>query len=499
MKPSSLDCRFWGVLLAITLLAAGWRAWRIEAPSLDNDEVWQVLNCETDLAKQVTRHDNFPPLYNWLISFVFEAFGTDQAARWFSLAAGVVTIPVIGVIGRRIAGPAAGLAAAGLLAVSANHVLLSQHGRAYTFFILLVSVMMLLAWRLRTSDRWSDWAAFLAAGWLTVATHYFGGVPLLLFGGMLLAEKRGRGLKRALIAASVLALAGLPLVACLRADLADTGEFHHRVEFDAEAYAFGYLWLITGNTLGPSVSRLRELVSLGEKREAILAMAPWALASVAPVIVLLAAAWRRLRVGDRLWLAVLLVAPPLVVLAATSVVSTGYTYRYVVWMVVPLTVAMGVGAATLRGRPVVAMAAMLLVALGIGATLNRHLDPSYYENDFHAVAALIASRDASDLPPAVLAAPLHYGQGALYGLPDDWLKLAVTAHPGADQDWDDTLAAFAHDAAPRSQVWLVTQWFPGGHPQRALCDELAERIDAELIKRVSSTVMVYRVTIENVR
>ena len=261
----------------------------------------------------------------------------------------------------------------------------------------------------------------------------------------------------------------------------------------------GYLWLVTGNTLGPSVSDLREMTSLGQKREAIMAMAPWALAAVVPVMVLLAAAWRRLAPGDRVWIAALVLAPPLVVLAASSVVSTGFTYRYYVWVLVPLTAAMGVGASAMRGRPLVAVATTLLVALGVGATLNRHLDPYFYENDFHAVTALIEGLDEESLPPAVLGAPLHYGQGAMYGLPDDWLKQPVSAHPGADQDWDEKLPTFAHRAAPRETAWLVTQWFPVGHPQRAVCEELVKRLDAEMVARVSSTVMVYRLSVERLQ
>ncbi len=496
MEPAQGRRSFWLVIAAITLLGAGWRAWRLETPPFDNDEVWQILHCETDLTKQVYRQDNFPPLYNWVVSLVFAVAKSDQAARWFSLACGVATIPLIGWLGRRLGGPAAGIAAAGLLAVSANHVLLSQLGRAYTPLILIATITILLAWRLRTHDRWRDWAAYLVAAWATVATHYFGGVLLIILGALLLAEKRGGSLRRALAAAAVLAVAGLPLAACLRADLRDSTEFYHHVGFDAEAYAMGYLWLITGNTLGPSVSELRELTSLGQKRDAILAMAPWALAVIASVAVLLVAAWGRLKRGDQIWVAALVLAPPLVVLAASSVVSTGFNYRYYVWAVVPLTAAMGVGAAAIRGRPLVAVATGLLIALGIGATLNRHLDPYYYENDFRAVAALIHRLQEETLPPAVLAAPLHYGQGALYGLPGDWLKEPVSAHPGAEQDWDEKLPAFADAAAPRETAWLVTQWFPVGHPQRAVCDALVERLDAQLVARVSSTVMVYRFPVD---
>lgn len=482
---------FWLIVVAITLLAGAWRAWRIETPSLDSDEVWQIHHQEIDLTKTWLRNESYPPLYHWLVDLTFAATNHDYAGRWFSLVCGALTIPLIGAFGRRLGGPAAGIAAAGLLAVSANHVYISQHGRPYAAYVLAVALLLATGRRLRDSDAWRDWALFLVSAWIAVATHYYAGIALMLVGLMLLAEKRGRALGRALTAAAILIVACLPLLSCLRADLVDEGEYHHHVEFDLEAYAMGYLWLFTGNTLGPSITELRMLTSIGQKREAILAMAPWALLVVAPVGVLLAAAWRKLKTWDRLWIAVLTLAPPLII-AAVSFMGSGFGNRYYVWVLLPLTAALGVGAASMRGRPLVAISTVALVAIGLGATLNRHLDPYYYEDDLHAVTALVERLDNEAAGPAVLTAPLYYGEAVLFSLPGDWPKLNASAHPGAEQDWDERLPQFARMAAPRKQAWLVTPWRPIGEPQRKAIDQLVERLDAELVQRVSSTVLVYR-------
>lgn len=496
---SSTTGRFWWVVVLITVAGFAWRAWGLETPAFDHDEVYEVTQRTTDLAELYRRHDGFPPLYRWLVAWVIELTGRDMALRWFSLVVGAATVPFVALLGRRLGGDAAGIAAAALFACSANHVLLCQHGRGYALLVLFATLMLLIAWRVRETDRWSDWVAFLASSWLGVATHYFVGLLLVLLGGMLLIEKRGALRRRAILAAVLLAIAGLPLVACLRVDLADTGEFHHEVGFDPESYAFSYLWLVTGNTLGPSVSELREMVSLGDKRGAILSIAPWAALAAAPVVVLLSLGWRRLGWGDRSWLAVLLIAPPLLAAVAGMASPTGYNYRYLVWMLVPFTAWLAVGAVAPGHRALARVAALLLVTLGVAATLNRHLDPRYAENDFHAVTALIESRASDEAPPAVLAAPLYYGSGVIYSLPADWVTQNVSAHPSGEQDWDAALPAFAERVGARGEVWLVAQWFPKGHPQRAVCDELADRIGAELVERVSSTVMVYRADAAGVR
>ncbi|MEN0109443.1 MAG: glycosyltransferase family 39 protein [Planctomycetota bacterium] len=487
----------WAVAAA-TLFAAVWRAAWIEAPSLDHDEVYEVVHRTTDLGELVGRHDGFPPLYRWIASWAIELTGRDLTVRWFSWLAGVATVPIVAWLGRRVGGATAGVVAAAFLAVSANHVLVSQHGRGYALMTFFVAWLLLAAWRVRESGAWRDWASLGVAGWLGCATHYFAGIPLLLVGGMLLAEARGVRRGRAWIAAATLAAAGLPLAVCLQADLAESGEFFHRVTFDKEAYAFGYLWLVTGNTFGPSVTELRELTAAGDRAAAIAAMAPWAVAAAAPVGVLVVLGFRSLGPRDRRWLPLLLLAPPLLAAAAASGSPTGYNYRYLGWMVTPLCVWIGVGTACGRPRRLAIAAGVAAAVIGVTATVNRHLDTRYRENDFAAVAGLIESQSAESTP-AVLLAPLYYGEGAAYSLPNDWPKRFVTAHPCAEQDWDTALPDFAARVGAGRVVWLVTQWFPPGHPQRTVCDKLADRIGAELVQRVSSTVMVYRTDSDRVR
>lgn len=479
-----------------SFVGGAWRAINVEGPALDHDEVYEVTHRTTDLATLVGRTDGFPPLYRWLVAHAIEWSGRDMAARWFSVVVGTATIPLAGLLGRRLAGPRAGFAAAALLAFSASHVQASQHARAYALVILLVAWALLAAWRLRGSDRVVDWASFLAASWLGLATHYYSAIATALLGGMLLVEKRGAARRRALAAAAAMAGAGATLLPALRADLADAGEFHHRVTFDVESYAFGYLSLATGGTLGPTVNELRELVGTGDRAGAIASAAPWAAAAFAPTALLLMAGWRSLRKGDRAWLAVLLVAPPLLLVAALPLTHTGYNHRYVGWMVVPLAVAAAAGFGAPAGpRLATRLAAAAAIVLGTVATSNRHHDPRYGDQDFHAVVELIDRTERAenaDSAPAVVATPEYFGAAVLYTLPDVWRATVVSANPRTEQDWDRSLPAFAAEVAGRDGAWLVTPWFPPSHPQHALRERLVERLNATLEARVASTVMVYR-------
>lgn len=480
--------RFWLVLLAITAIAAGWRCVRLTDVALDYDEVYEVLEATSNLQTLVERHDGFPPLYRLLIGNALEWSGSDDATRWFSMIAGTLGVVAIGLLGREVAGPRAGLFAALLAALSANHVLISQHGRAYALVVLLVTFVLWFGWRARRTGACLDWSGLVAVSWLALATHYYAAIPVTIVGVALLVEQRGARLMKASVAAAALVALGALLLPSLRADMAKTEEFFEKVPFDKEAYAFSYLWLLTGKTLGPSLTELREL---GPRAGAI-AMAPWGAAIAVPSAMLAVAGWRRLRPSDRVWLVVLMTLPPLLAAAAATVSPTGYNYRYVVWMVVPMLVALGAGADLDPRKPLVSAATVALLVFGGYASWNRWFVDRYAENDYHAVARLIEKQTPEGETPALLAAPTYYGKAMVYAAPKKWTAETLASNPNAENDWDTALAAFAERAGDRWQVWLVTPWYPASHPMHGVASRLVERLGAEEVARVSSTLMVYR-------
>ena len=472
----------------IVAVAAALRSWRIEVPAFDHDEVYELVHRTTDLSVLIERYDGFPPLYRWIVAWVIELTGSNQAARWFSAVLGVLTVAIVGLLGKIAAGPRVGLMAALLLAFSANHVQVSQHARGYSLYLFFASLMMLTAWRLRSSDRWRDWFYFLLVSWLGVATHYFAGLLIALLGGMLLLEKRGAARSRAALSAVAFMIACLPLLVCLKADMQPTDEFNHYVGFDAEAYAFTYLRLISAETLGPTVFELREM----PVKTRLAAIVPWAALLGGITLVLALSAWKRLTAANRTWLLVLLIAPPLLMALASGAIHTGYHYRYIDWMTLALMLCFAVGATFDRQRPIATAATLGLLGVSLLATANRHFDSRYTQQDFNAAIARITQENSDNTQtPAVLTAPLYFGQAALYALPDDWIGTRVTINPNTSQDWDQSLPAFHKSFGERTEYWILTPWYRSDDPRYELHEELVGKLEAERVERISPGVMLY--------
>lgn len=152
----------------------------------------------------------FAPLHFLLAHAVFVFDASPAALRWLSVAFALAAVGLCFDVGRRLAGPIAGITA-GLLAASSQ--LLSVYGtvgRMYAllaFAAALAADLFIRAVVLRTPGA----AALAAAGaWFLAASHPFGTVIVVCEAAVALALWRGRPLRSALPVALV-ALAFLPL------------------------------------------------------------------------------------------------------------------------------------------------------------------------------------------------------------------------------------------------------------------------------------------------
>lgn len=120
----------------------------------------------------VTSH----PLFDLLAHASVAALGeTALALRLPAALFGVAGVWVLYRLGREVAGPATGILAAALLAVSYHHVFFSQNARGYTallFFYLAASVAALPAARRKLRRR--EGMAYAASGALAAYAHPFG-------------------------------------------------------------------------------------------------------------------------------------------------------------------------------------------------------------------------------------------------------------------------------------------------------------------------------------
>jgi hypothetical protein len=130
----------------------------------------------------------------------------------------VASVVAVGVLGRRLLGPAAGLLAAALLAVSPFHVELSQLARPYAFLVLGAAVSWLMLVRALDRGGALDWMGFSIAAALSCYTHYLAGMVLLaqaVMTAVWVLSRRGDNAVRATVSFAAIAVLLAPATAML--------------------------------------------------------------------------------------------------------------------------------------------------------------------------------------------------------------------------------------------------------------------------------------------
>jgi mannosyltransferase len=150
-------------LLAIIALGTFLRLYHIGTNGLWIDEafsIWMGRQPVSEMLVWLVRIDQHPPLY-YLLLHIWMRLGDGEATvRALSALCSTLTIPVIYLLGRRLAGQKVGLLTALILAVSPFHVHFAQEARMYALLALDASLAMLALARLLTDPQ----AATLALG-----------------------------------------------------------------------------------------------------------------------------------------------------------------------------------------------------------------------------------------------------------------------------------------------------------------------------------------------
>lgn len=162
--------RFRALALLGVLAASGLGAWlRLRTAAAEDiwvDEAYTVALSSLSWARLwLAPTDPTPPLFYTLQSLVAGGSHDPLAVRALALGTGVLAIPAIAELGRRLAGPAAGVIVALLLAVSGTHIEYSQEARSYAplFLVVLVSASLASAWVTGSPGRRPRWVAWALA------------------------------------------------------------------------------------------------------------------------------------------------------------------------------------------------------------------------------------------------------------------------------------------------------------------------------------------------
>jgi mannosyltransferase len=219
-------------LIVILLLGSTLRLYGLDHESLWYDELltWQRSNYDTlsEVIKEGVRGTVHPPGYLCFLHFVQKYWGDSEwILRFPSALCGVLSIPLIFLLGASLYGRREGLIAAVLMAVLWCPVYYSQEARPYS--MLLVATMLATYFWLRIVRRARDGAGLSypeAAGYVTTAIvssylHYFGLYLIALQGtaALLLCLRRRPGMVRLAAIYVVVAVAYVPWMPALLQDL----------------------------------------------------------------------------------------------------------------------------------------------------------------------------------------------------------------------------------------------------------------------------------------
>jgi mannosyltransferase len=204
-------------------VVVGLRLWGLTFQSYWFDELFSAdysnpANSALTVVK-LTLADVHPPFYQLLMWLSYQLFGyTEWAGRFPSALAGVLTIPVIYLLGRDLFSSRVGLYAAALAAPNFYLLNYAQEARSYALLYFLCSLSFLYFMRTLESRSRFNLACYIAATITLLYTHYFGFVLLFAQGLIACVYLYTTGwsnrplLTRAAIAAGVIAVAIAPLV-----------------------------------------------------------------------------------------------------------------------------------------------------------------------------------------------------------------------------------------------------------------------------------------------
>ncbi len=118
--------------------------------------------------------------FYYVLLRVWRLAGENEVViRSLSVAAGVATIPVLYLLGRRLFGPRVGLVAAFLISINTYHIQFSQYARSYSLLVFLVTLSSLLFVNCVERPRWRNWLGYLVVSILGVYSHLFAAFVLL--------------------------------------------------------------------------------------------------------------------------------------------------------------------------------------------------------------------------------------------------------------------------------------------------------------------------------
>ncbi len=244
---------FWLTVGAISLAAGVFLAHQLMAWPPHEDEALALLvgrDSLTGVVEHVTRERGGAPLhflFAWAVAHL--GFGLG-GMRIVSATFAVASLPLVALLGRRLADRRCALIATALVAGSWVFLFHGVYARMYSLFLFLSLASFLLLLRALDRRAWSAWGAWGAVSLLGVAAHPYGALVVASQAAFVLFARRDQ-LRRAAVAFISVGVAGIPfwitdLVLANRFDVG-VGVGGHGSRLGGPWAIVTYLWQTAGD------------------------------------------------------------------------------------------------------------------------------------------------------------------------------------------------------------------------------------------------------------
>lgn len=164
------------ILLFITLLGAALRFYQLGTESLWLDEIWNMVHAQKEvLSIPASLRDTgaHPPLWHIFTHFVLYLGQREFILRFPAALLGILSIPLVYVVGRRLSGREVGLLASFLLTLSPFHLRYSQEARMYAAMVFFSLFSLYSLWRALERSKKGLWIGFAICTLLNIYNTYF--------------------------------------------------------------------------------------------------------------------------------------------------------------------------------------------------------------------------------------------------------------------------------------------------------------------------------------
>jgi len=467
-EPSPVDVRF---LLWATLLAATVRLFGLTAQSLWVDELmsWEMVRPGLGLSFFEQIGDAIQgPLFLGALWPLLRLSDSELMMRLPSALAGVLAVPVFGLVAYQLLESRAARLAVLVLAINPFHVWYSQEARGYAFlmfFTVAAGAVFLDMTRRGPTPRRALLFGLVGAGavWSNLS-----GVFLLLAMGLSIPvffrPQTGRqwgwwalafGITVVAVAPWMLKASGIWAVDRLVPGATVGSSLRGETTFTPLALPYSLYTFFYGYSFGPSLRELHE----PDRLAVLLRYWPLLIAGILPVALGLLSGLARL--GRRRWFLLLWILVPvliLIVLALRNVKPWNVRYVSVVLPWVLMVAALGMARLP---RRVALGTTVLLLLLSLWSLAGYHTNDRFAKADLREAARLVEVRNIDEHPilvPVVTTVFRYYYEGGAEVL-DTFNEPALTGSTSAEKYLERRLADVG-------ECWVVMarEWYfdPGG-------------------------------------